>query len=81
MKGRDTLKVHVGDAHLYFTEGIEYSLSYLRQVFKKRIRKCECCNEPLELFPGLVLRDKEGRLWEAKLEVQIVPLKNRRNDG
>ena len=72
MKGRDTLVVHSGDAHLYFSEKDEYTLSYLRQVFRKRIKKCEACKEPIEVFPHLVLRDSEGRLWKPKLEVQLV---------
>jgi hypothetical protein len=80
MKGLDTLRVHVGDAHLYFKEGSEYTLSYLRQVFRKRIRQCENCKEPFELFPGLMLEDGNGKLWEIKLEAHIVPSKNRRND-
>lgn len=73
MKGRDTLVVHQGDAHLYFEEENEYALSYLRQVFRKRIKKCEACKEPFELFPGLVLQDSNGKLWKPKLEVQLVP--------
>lgn len=75
IKGRDTLAVHQGDAHLYFEEGDEYTLSYLRQVFRKRIKKCESCKEPFELFPGLILEDKDGRLWKLKLEAQLVPYK------
>jgi len=73
MKGRDTLVVHSGDAHLYFSENDEYALSYLRQVFRKRIKKCEACKEPFEVFPHLVLKDREGRLWKPKLEIQLVP--------
>ena len=75
MKGRDTLVVYRGDAHLYFEEGSEYALSYLRQVFRNRIKKCEGCKEPFELFPGLILKDSDGRLWRPKLEVQLVPHK------
>ena len=75
MKGRDTLVVHQGDAHLYFSEGTEYTLSYLRQVFRKRIKQCESCKEPFELFPGLILEDGNGRQWILKLEVQLVPNK------
>ena len=81
MNGRDTLKIHVGDSHYYFKEGVEYTFSRLRQIFRKAIRKCDGCKEPLEVFPGLVLRDSEGRLWETKLEVQIVPLKHRRKNN
>lgn len=75
MRGCDTLAVYRGDAHLYFEEGDEYALSYLRQVFRKRIKKCEACKEPFEVFPGLLLQDRDGRLWKAKLEVQLVPYK------
>ena len=75
MKGRDTLVIYQGDAHLYFEEGDEYALSYLRQVFRKRIKKCEACKEPFELFPNLVLQDSNGKLWKPKLEVQLVPAK------
>lgn len=75
MKGIDTLAVHSGDSHLYFEAGDEYALSYLRQVFRKRIKKCEACKEPFEVFPHLVLKDSKGRLWMARLEVQLVPYK------
>lgn len=75
MRGRDTLKVYVGDADYYFRAGSEYNLSYLRQVFRNRIKKCEVCKEPFEIFPGLVLEDSNGRLWKPKLEVQLVPAK------
>lgn len=73
MRGKDTLKVFVGDAHQYFAEGREYTLSYLRQVFRKRIKQCENCKDPFEAFPGLVLRDRQGRYWKPKLEVHLVP--------
>jgi hypothetical protein len=80
MKGKDTLVIYQGDAHLYFEEGDEYTLSYLRQVFRKRTTKCEGCKEPIELFPHLVLQDADGRLWKPKLEVQLVPTERPEED-
>lgn len=73
MKGKDTLRVYVGDGHQYFSKDSEYALSYLRQVFRKRIKQCENCKEPIEVFPGLVLQDSNGRFWKPKLEVQLIP--------
>lgn len=58
--------VHTGDTTFYFECGRLYRESYLKQVFKKRIKH-------VELFPGLVLRDGSGNLVKPELQVVLVP--------
>jgi hypothetical protein len=58
--------VHTGDTTYYFEHGRLYRQSYLNRVFKKKIA-------PVELFPGLVLRDGQGNLWKPELQVTLVP--------
>jgi hypothetical protein len=55
--------VHRGDATFYFEFGRLYLLSYLKQIFRKKIQHCSACEHPIELFPGLILRDGEVKLW------------------
>ena len=75
LKGQ-VLLVHRGDADsLYFEEGRKYKLSYLKQVFRKRLERCPHCSWPYEIFPGLILKDRDGNLLTTKFHVELVPYK------
>lgn len=63
-----TYLIHCGDCEFYFKFGALYKWSYLRRVFQKRI------NQYAEnFFPGLVLRDGQGKLWKPTIAVVLEP--------
>lgn len=65
--------VHCGDATFYFQFGRLYSLSYLKQVFKRTVNRR--LFDDIDLFPGLILRDGSGKLWKPEVQVKLVPVK------
>ena len=63
-------KVEVGDDHFFFSYGKEITETQLQKTF-------EAWAAPLQadLFPGLKLRDENGRLLKPKLNMELVPTK------
>jgi len=74
-KPNDILRVYRGDTDLYFEEKRKYKLSYLKQVFRRRVQCCPRCSLSLELFPHLILQDGEGNLLKPELRIELVPYK------
>jgi len=60
--------VHTEDTTYYFERGRTYKSSYLKQVFKKKIKH-------IELFPGLIVEDESGNLLTTELRVVLIPVK------
>jgi hypothetical protein len=75
MSTDSTFTVHTGDSLYYFEHGRSYQQSYVRQVFRERLKRCPACSHPYELFPGLVLKDDNGDLWKVKLRATLMPVK------
>jgi hypothetical protein len=75
MSNDSTFTVYTGDATLHFEYGRSYKQSYLKHVFRERIKQCPACSHPYELFPGLVLKDEKGDLWKVKLKAVFMPVK------
>jgi hypothetical protein len=72
--------VFCGDASFYFKFGRIYRLSYLRQIFRKKLAKLkEEYDENqdairMEFFPGLTLKDGKGNLWRPEVKTNDVKL-------
>ena len=65
--------VHCGDASFYFKYGRLYRVSYLKQIFQKKLEMLQ--DEygenreaiRMEFFPGLTLKDGEGKFWKPRV--------------
>ena len=72
-KGGHSFQVYCGDTTHYFEMGRLYRWSYLKQIFKERLRQCPSCGHPCELFPGAIFIDGAGKMWKVKLQAAMVP--------
>lgn len=61
--------IHTADADLYFKFGKLYRESALQEIFCKRLTAIQS-----EFFPGLVLKDEAGKLYQPYLVVQFKPM-------
>lgn len=59
--------VHCGDVHQIFAFDSAWTDTMLRRRFEQLLRR-------VEVAPGLVLRDKAGKLWKSKVVIELEPV-------
>ena len=63
------LTVKCGYGQFHFNDS--YPLSYFKRVFAKKLSQCPRCFMPIELFPGLELKDENGNVWKPEITVNF----------